>query len=73
MVNETNWENAPAEVQDKFIESAFLDLVEKGFIPLLDEPMEETPGFDNAYEMAIENFNNKYPDGYPQDSVLHNK
>jgi hypothetical protein len=73
MINETNWEKAPAEVQDRFIESAFNELVERGFIPFMDAPMEETPGFDNAYENAIENFNNKYPNGYPEDSILNQK
>jgi len=73
MLDETHWENAPAEVQDNFIESAFNDLVNRGMIPFIDEPMEETPGFDTAYEMAIEKFNEKYPNGYPQDSVLYNK
>ncbi|NDB56908.1 hypothetical protein EB001_00420 [bacterium] len=64
MIDETHWENAPDRVQDKFIESAFLDLVDRGFIPLMDEPMEETPGFETAYEMAIERFNEKYPNGF---------
>jgi hypothetical protein len=73
VLDETNWEKAPAEVQDRFIESAFIDLVERGFIRLIDKPMEEIAGFDQAYENAIENFNNKYPDGYPENSVLNNK
>jgi hypothetical protein len=64
MDEETNWENAPARVQDHFIESAFNELVERGFIPLMDEPMEETPGFDTAYDMAVERFNEKYPNGF---------
>lgn len=64
MLDETHWENAPSRVQDHFIELAFNDLVNRGMIPFMDEPMEETPGFDTAYEMAIERFNEKYPNGF---------
>lgn len=64
MNDETNWEDAPPRVQDYFIESAFNDLVNRGMIPFIDEPMEDTPGFDTAYEMAVERFNEKYPNGF---------
>jgi hypothetical protein len=63
MNKQLHWDNLSEEIQEGFVRKAFDQLVDLGFIRLADEPMEDSPGYDMAYESAIEIFNAKYPEG----------
>jgi len=63
MNKQLHWDNAPEDIQEKFIKKAFDRLVDLAMIRLTDEPMEDSLGYDMAYEYAIEIFNDQHPEG----------
>jgi hypothetical protein len=63
MNRQLHWDKASEDIQEEFIRKAFDRLVDSAMIRLADEPMEDSPGFDLAYETAIDDFNAKYPEG----------
>jgi hypothetical protein len=54
MNKKKSFDSLTEDVQQKYIQKAYDNLVDSGFLPFVDEPIEDSPKFDWVCEVAQE-------------------